>query len=95
MNELERVALERLIAVALHDSGQSRKVANFLLAWWNAPRCGGFDLTDIWNLDAAIQQDMIVVLCMTVRLSAYPGRLGYDEPLRRIEALWRALDVTA
>jgi hypothetical protein len=90
MNESERAALERLIAIALHDSGQSRKVASFLLAWWNARRCGGFDLTDAWNLDEGLHQDMIVVLRMTIRLNAYPDRLGYGEQLRQIEALWHA-----
>jgi hypothetical protein len=34
-------ALERLIQVAQGDTGQSRIVANFLLAWWNAEECGG------------------------------------------------------
>jgi hypothetical protein len=28
-------ALEGLIRVAKRDTGQSAKVANFLLAWWN------------------------------------------------------------
>ena len=31
-----RAALERLIQIAQGDTGQSRIVANFLLAWWNA-----------------------------------------------------------
>lgn len=29
-------ALERLFQIALRDTGQSRRVANFLLAWHNA-----------------------------------------------------------
>jgi hypothetical protein len=36
--------LEELLAVAQRDTGQSRKVANFLLAWWYAAENGGFDL---------------------------------------------------
>ena len=47
-------ALERLIDIARGDTGQSRKVANFLLAWWNAEECGGFDLTDVWGVDKSI-----------------------------------------
>ena len=31
-----KAALDRLIGIAQRDTGQSRKVANFLLAWWNA-----------------------------------------------------------
>jgi hypothetical protein len=37
-------ALDRLLAIAQADTGQSRRVANFLLAWWNAGECGGFHL---------------------------------------------------
>ena len=32
----QAAALERLIAIAHSDTGQSRRVADFLLAWWNA-----------------------------------------------------------
>jgi hypothetical protein len=51
-------ALDRLIQIALGDTGQSRIVANFLLAWWNAEQCGGFDLTDVWGVDTSIAADM-------------------------------------
>lgn len=40
MTELERAALERLLGHAQRDTGQSRRVADFLLAWWNAANCG-------------------------------------------------------
>ena len=54
MSSEQQAALERLIRIAQGDSGQCRIVANFLLAWWNAPEYGGFDLTDLWAVDAAI-----------------------------------------
>src|SRR5450631_2390707 len=60
----QKAALERLIQVALGDTGQSRKVANFRLAWWNAEECGGFDLTDLWRVDTAIAADMVTVFSM-------------------------------
>ena len=44
-------ALNRLLTIAKGNAGQSRFVANFLLAWWNAGRDGGFDLTYLWNVD--------------------------------------------
>lgn len=47
INQAEREALERLIAHAKRDTGQSRRVADFLLSWWNCGRCGGFDLTNL------------------------------------------------
>jgi hypothetical protein len=34
-----------LLDVAERDTGQSGRVRNFLLAFWNAEECGGFDLT--------------------------------------------------
>ncbi|QOT82185.1 hypothetical protein [Cupriavidus basilensis] len=30
---------------------RARRVADFLLAWWNAGECSGFDLTNLWQLD--------------------------------------------
>lgn len=50
----EAAALERLLSHARRDSGQSRRVADFLLAWWNCGGCGAFDLTSLWALDTAI-----------------------------------------
>jgi hypothetical protein len=47
----ELAALDRLLAHAQRDSGQSRVVADFLLAWWNSGSCGAFDLTSLWSLD--------------------------------------------
>ena len=41
----EVAALERLIAHARQDSGQSRRVADFLLAWWNSGSCGAVPST--------------------------------------------------
>jgi hypothetical protein len=38
-----------LIQIAKGGVTQSRKVANFFLAWWNAEACGGFDLADLWE----------------------------------------------
>jgi hypothetical protein len=36
--ELE--ALARLFAIAARETGQARRVADFLLAWYNAPEKG-------------------------------------------------------
>jgi len=44
----EPAPVERLRAVAPGDTGQSRTAAGVLLARWNAPRRGGFDLADLW-----------------------------------------------
>jgi hypothetical protein len=55
------LAFRRLLHIAQSDTGQARRVANFILAWWNAGDCGGFDLTDLWNVDAPIAADMAIV----------------------------------
>jgi hypothetical protein len=44
----ESEALRRLIGHANSDTGQSRRVGDFLLAWWNPAQCGGFDFTTMW-----------------------------------------------
>jgi hypothetical protein len=45
MLRAERQALENLLQIAQGDTGQSRRVADFLLAWRNAGQCGSYDLT--------------------------------------------------
>jgi hypothetical protein len=62
MSPQEQAALERLIKIAQGDTGQSRRVADFLLAWWNAGDCGSFDLTNLWAIDEAIAKDMTTSL---------------------------------
>lgn len=89
IDETQRAALERLIAIAKRDTGQARRVANFLLAWWNAEECGGFDLTDIWQVDTAIAADFVTVFLLIAGGHSYPDTLGYGADFERIVKLWR------
>lgn len=89
MNPEEQAALERLIRIAQGDTGQSRRVADFLLAWWNAGECGAFDLTTLWGLDAKIVADVTTVFAMIGRVHSYPDTLGYKESFGRIVQAWR------
>lgn len=89
MRKEARAALERLIAVAMRDTGQGRIVANFLLAWWNAAECGGFDLTDAWGVDTAIAVDMLRVFASVCAGRSYPDALGYGSEFERIVRAWR------
>ena len=89
MNKDTKLALERLLDVAHRDSGQSKKVANFLLAWWNAEICGGFDLTDLWGLDTALCTDALRVFLHIATVNAYPDTLGYGREFERLVAEWR------
>lgn len=58
-----REALGRLFRVAHGDTGQSRKVAAFLLGCYNGTRFP-FDLTDFRGLDYSLFEDCMVVLRM-------------------------------
>ena len=83
-------SVARLVRVAVGNTGQSRRVADFLLAWHNAQENGGWDPTDLWNLDAAIADDILIALHLLRRGNRYPGDLGFQKEIDRIWALWRA-----
>jgi len=89
MSKAPEAALERLIRIAQGDSGQCRIVANFLLAWWNALEYGGFDLTDLWAVDAAIAADMLTVFGQLRACRSYPDSLGYGRQFDTIVHRWR------
>ena len=88
MND-QRAALARLIDIAQGDTGQSRIVANFLLAWWNAEECGGFALTDVWRVDTSIAVDMLRVFALLAGCHQYPDTLGYGKHFEAIVRAWR------
>ena len=83
-----RPAPEPLIRVAQGHTEKSRRVANFLLAWWNAAECGGFDLTDVWGVDTALSADMLKVFALVVACQHYPDTLGYGKPFEAIVRAW-------
>jgi len=75
-----------LLDIAEGGSGQSEHVKNFLLAWWNAAECGGFDLTGLWAVDLEIAESMHRVFRIIANFRHYPDspKLGFGE---RFEAL--------
>ena len=83
------LAFQRLLRVADNDTGQSRRAANFIFAWWNAADLGGFDLTDLWNVDRAIADDMTIVFRWMAGSgqSAYPER--YSQEIAGLVRRWR------
>lgn len=89
INEEVRAALERLIAHARRETGQSRRVADFLLAWWNGAQCGGFDFTTMWGCDDEIVADMLLVFSWVGANREYPDTLGYENDFAAIVADWR------
>jgi hypothetical protein len=82
-------ALDRLVRIAEGNTGQSRRVANFLLAWWNAGNCGGFDLTDLWMVDQAIADDMIAVFKLVSHWRNYPDTAGLGARFEKLVGQWR------
>ena len=83
-------ALGRLCAIAKRDTGQSRRVANFLLARHNAEENGGWDPTDMWGVDTAVAEDMLAVLKLAKDSHRYPGDLGFEPEINAIWRLWRS-----
>jgi hypothetical protein len=89
MSAEQKEALERLLAIALQGTGQSRRVADFLLAWWNAGECGGFDFTTMWGLRFRDREryGARVHLCGHHRI--YPDSLGYGILFENVVREWR------
>ncbi|GAC1348326.1 MAG: hypothetical protein NVSMB18_36180 [Acetobacteraceae bacterium] len=85
----ELPALRRLLAIAQSDTGQSRRVADFLLAWWNAQACGGFDLTALWSVEAPILDDMMTVMTMIARDREFPTAYGLGGEFELLVQRWR------
>lgn len=89
MTDHERAAFERLLKIARSDTGQSRRVAAFILAWWNADSLGGFDLTDLFSVDHAIAADMgTMFICLGRQSQAfYPEE--YQTEIEALIQAWR------
>jgi hypothetical protein len=85
----EKQALENLLKIARGNSDQSRRVADFLLAWWNSSECGKYDLTTGWGLDEDIAEDVCTVFRLATRANSYPDTLGYEPQFKAIIREWR------
>lgn len=92
-----QAALDRLLSLALSDTGQARIAANFLLAWWNAQDWGGFDIADLFSVDRAIANDMACLFgFLGQRGSAiYADAFGRRAEMVELIRLWRKADVEA
>ena len=89
MNTSEEAALRRLIEIARRATGQSRRVADFLLAWWNSAECGGFDMTNLFSVNRAIVVDLVRVFAMIARINKYPDTLSFGQEFEAIVRAWR------
>jgi hypothetical protein len=89
MEDRIRFALEKLLNIAHQDSGQGRRVANFLLAWWNAEVHGGFDLTDLANVDQEVSEDMATIFTWLAREEDVVYPYEYRSEIEQVIARWR------
>lgn len=89
MNQNTREAFERLLKVARSDSGQSKRVANFILAWWNAASCGGFDITDVFSVDEELAADMAAIFAYVASRSSPEYPEDYRAEIEEIIRRWR------
>lgn len=82
-------ATMKLLAVAQRDTGQSRRCANFLLAWWNSDANGGFPLHDLWNVDRDLKEAMTTVFLYVRDNWEYPTALGLSQEFEDLADRWR------
>jgi len=89
MDDWTRAAFERLVKLAQSDTHQSRRAANFLLAWWNADSLGAFDPADLFGVDSAIAADMATVFTWLAGqgVAVYPTE--YRAQIEKLIADWR------
>jgi hypothetical protein len=86
-------AIGRLLAVARSDTGQSVRCADFLLAWWNGDDLGHFPIAHLWNVDAELGEDMLIVIAFLGQHpgAIYPDAFGYRDAI--VEQVERRRDL--
>jgi hypothetical protein len=84
-------AARRLFTVARSDTGQARRVANFLLAWWNGDDWGHFPIADLFGLDRSLATDIATIVGYLSQQSAavYPDRFLSRDDMAGLVRRWR------
>lgn len=88
-------AVARLLVIAKANSGQARRVADFLLAWHNAEENGGWNPVDLWQLDTGIAQDILLGTAFIAVEHKYPGDLCFVPEIAEVWNLWRGNRIVA
>lgn len=85
-------ALTRLFTIAKSDTGQSGRVARFLMACWNANDLGGFDVADLFAVDRAIARDIANVIEFFAEqdTAVYFDQMGFKDDIVAVVAAWGA-----
>ena len=69
-----RAALDRLMAHHAREGAEAQQINGWLKAWWQVRRHGSFDVTGLWQLDPAVQADLLTVLSLVARCSDIEAR---------------------
>jgi hypothetical protein len=89
LDPAEYAALERLLKLALNDSAAARCAADFLLAWHDAEKYGGFDPAALWDLKESQAADVLTLLGYIARAGHRLAPLGLSEDMGKIAGIWR------
>ncbi|WP_239801885.1 hypothetical protein [Aquamicrobium sp. NLF2-7] len=84
-----RFAFERLLDLARSDTGQARRAADFVLAWWNEASLGRFDMTDLFAVDPDIAEAMATVFSWLSRQSNAVYPTEYRTEMEALIQEWR------
>lgn len=87
-------ALDRLIDLARSDTGQARRAANFLLAWWNGEDCGHFPIADLFGVDPTIATHITTIIGFLGQHEGaiYPDAFGRGPEMAELVGRWRNFD---
>ncbi|MDX0359030.1 hypothetical protein GOC51_28385 [Sinorhizobium meliloti] len=89
MEDRVKFALEKLLNIAHDDNGQGGRVANFLLAWWNAEALGGFDIADLFAVDREVSEDMATMFTYLAREEDAVYPTDYRGEIKSLIKRWR------
>lgn len=85
------LSFRRLLKAPKSNKGQPKRPANFVLAWWSADSCGGFDIVDVFNVDESIAADMATFFGYVASrtITEYPEE--YRAEIEDIVRQWRPM----
>lgn len=84
-----REAVRRLLVVAQAGEAQSPVVADFLLAWWDADECGGFDFGGLCEVESPVLSDMLSVQEFIATSGVFPDELELASEFQELATTWR------
>lgn len=89
LTEAQLAALLRSIDIAKRDTGQPRRVANFLLALADARVYGGWNPRDLLGVSAHIADDMVTLIAAIAYYDFSAYELGLQDEFEAIARRWR------